>query len=73
MKKSCLLVLALPFVIALSACDKAPSPSSNAQNSINDALDRRPNEKIRDAAEDTSDAVKRAAGDIKDAAKDATK
>lgn len=73
MKKFSLLLFALPFVLALGACDKAPSPSSNAQNSLNDALDRRPNEKLRDAAEDTSDAVKRAAGDVKDAVKDATK
>jgi hypothetical protein len=39
--------------LALPACEK----KSDVGNSINDALDRRPNEKLRDAGEDINDAV----------------
>ncbi|MFZ1244273.1 MAG: hypothetical protein WAR41_04335 [Azonexus sp.] len=73
MKKPYALLLALPLLCALAACDKPADLSSNAKNSINDALDRRPQEKIRDAAEDAGDAIKKGAGDVKDAVKDAVK
>jgi hypothetical protein len=75
MKKAHTLLLALPFMLALTACGKPPEPTlgSNNKDSINDALDRRPNEKPRDAVEDVGDAAKRAGGDAKDAVKDATK
>jgi len=39
--------------LALPACEK----KSDVGNSINDAMDRRPNEKLRDAGEDIKDAV----------------
>lgn len=75
MKTTRTLLLALPLVFALAACDKQPEPTlgTNNKDSLNDALDRRPNEKTRDAVESTGDAVKEAGGDIKDAVKDATK
>jgi uncharacterized lipoprotein len=74
MKTTHTLLLAFPLVFALAACDKQPEPIlSNNKDSLNDALDRRPNEKPRDAVESTGDALKEAGGDIKDAAKDATK
>lgn len=58
----------------LAACDKQQEPTlgTNNKDSVNDALDRRPNEKVRDAAEDVGDSMKRGAGDTKDAVKDAT-
>ncbi len=75
MKTSHTLLLALPLMFALSACNKPAEPmlGSNNKDSLNDALDRRPNEKARDALESAGDAVKEAGGDIKDAVKDATK
>ena len=75
MKTTRTLLLAFPLLFALAACNKPPEPTlgSNNKDSINDALDRRPNEKPRDAVEDIGDAAKRAGGDVKDAVKDATK
>ena len=57
---------------AAPACKKK-APMDSMQNGINDALDRRPGEKVLDATEDAKDAVKDAAGDIKEAVHDATK
>ena len=59
-------------LLALPACEKK-STSEKVKDGINDALDRRPGEKVRDAAEDAKDAVKDAGKDVKDAVKDATK
>lgn len=75
MKTTRTLLFALPLMLALAACEKPPEPTlgSNSKDSLNDALDRRPNEKARDALESTGDAVKEAGGEIKDAVKDATK
>jgi hypothetical protein len=76
MKSIRTLLLALPLLFALAACDnKQPEPTlgSNNKDSLNDALDRRPHEKTRDAAEDIGDSIKRAGGDAKDAVKDETK
>ncbi len=60
-------------VIALVACDKPQTTSEKVKDNVNDALDRRPGEKVRDAAEDAKDAVKDAAKDVKGAVKDAAK
>lgn len=75
MKKGHTLLLSLPLLFALSACNKPPEPTlgSNNKDSLNDALDRRPNEQARDAVESTGDAIKEAGGEIKDAVKDASK
>lgn len=75
MKTTRTLLFAFPLLFALAACDKPPEPTlgSNNKDSLNDALDRRPNEQARDAVESTGDAVKEAGGEIKDAVKDATK
>lgn len=62
------ILAAVAALLVLSACEK-----KNAQDGVKDALDSRPAEKVRDAAEDTKDAVKGAAKDAKDAVKDATK
>lgn len=60
-------------LFAIPACQEKATTTDKAKDSINDALDRRPGEKTRDAAEDATDAVKDAAKDVKDAVKDATK
>lgn len=60
-------------VLALTACEPKQTTSEKVKDNVNDALDRRPGEKVRDAAEDTKDAVKDAGKDIKGAVKDATK
>ena len=65
------LLLVLPLFILLAACDQKQSTSATVKDKVNDALDRRPNEKLRDAAEDLRDGVKEAARDLKAASKDA--
>jgi hypothetical protein len=51
------------------ACERKPTVTEKVTDKVNDALDRRPGEKVRDAAEETKDAVKDAANDVKDAVK----
>ena len=69
MKLSSLFVM-VAMLFALAACDTKPkSTTEQVKDKVNDALDRRPNEKLRDAAEDVRDGVKEAAKDLKEAAK----
>ena len=64
------LLLATSMVFALSACDQKPkSTTEQIKDKVNDVLDRRPNEKVRDAAEDIRDGVKEAVKDLKSAGK----
>jgi hypothetical protein len=56
---------ALAFI---PACEKNETPE--VKEKIDDALDRRPNEELKDAGEDIKDAAKDAGNDVKDAAKD---
>ena len=65
------LFLCAAALFALTGCDR--STDGKVKDGVNDALDRRPGENVRDAAEDTKDAVKEAGRDIKDAARDATR
>ena len=66
MKYQCLLAAAT-FAI-LPACEKHEAPE--VKEKVDDALDRRPNEKLKDAGEDIKDGAKDAADGVKDAAKD---
>lgn len=54
--------------LAMTSCER----DDTVKEKVDDALDRRPGEKVRDAGEDVKDAVKDAADDTKDAVKDAT-
>ena len=54
-------------LLAIPACEQ--KPNLNRTDGIKDALDARPNEGIRDAAEDIGHAVKDAGRDIKKAVK----
>ncbi len=65
------LFIAAAALLASPACKKQ-STTDKVKDGINDALDRRPGEKVRDAAEDATDAIKEAGKDAKDALKDAT-
>ena len=65
------LLITAAALLASPACKKQ-STTDKAKDGINDALDRRPGEKVRDAAEDAADAIKEAGKDAKDAVKDAT-
>lgn len=60
---------ALVALFSLPACKKQETTSEKVSDRVNDALDNRPGEPMRDAAEDTKDAVKDAADDVKDAVK----
>ena len=77
-------LLLIAAAMTLPACEQKMTTTEKAKDNINDALDRRPHEKVRDAAEDAKDSLKDAgkdvkevvkdtAKDVKDAAKDATK
>ena len=66
-----LLVISALFV-AMPACERKETSTEKVKDGVNDALDRRPGEKVRDAAEDVKDAVKDAAHETKDAVNDAT-
>ncbi|ADB18731.1 conserved hypothetical protein [Pirellula staleyi DSM 6068] len=52
-------------LLILSGCGQ--KSDSNQPNGIKDAIDARPNEELRDAAEDAGDAVKEAGQDMKEA------
>lgn len=67
------LILITAALMALPACERNKPTSEKIKDGVNDALDRRPGEKVKDAAEDARDAVKDAGKDIKDAVKDSTK
>lgn len=54
----------------IPACERKESPAPEVKEKIDDALDRRPNEGVRDAAEDVKDAAKDVGEDIKDAGKE---
>ncbi len=69
------------LVVPLIACEEK-TPAQKTQDKVEDALDRRPHEKIKDAAEDirddakdaakkTGEAVKNAAQEAKEAAQKA--
>jgi gas vesicle protein len=61
-------LLAAASLATFSACEKKETPE--VKEKVDDALDRRPNEGIKDAAEDVKDAAKDTGNEIKDAAKD---
>ncbi len=56
-------------LLALPSCEQKQTPTDKVKDKVNDALDRRPGEKVRDVTEDAKDAVK----DVKDAVKDSVK
>jgi hypothetical protein len=71
--------VAAATLLSLSACEKKTAGEKVADK-VGDALDSRPNEKLKDAGEDIKDAakdagngIKDAAGEVKDAAQDAVK
>jgi len=66
------LLLITASLIALPACEQKQSSTEKAAEAIDDALDRRPGEKVLDAAEDAKSAVEEAAEDTKEAVEDAS-
>lgn len=71
MKQYYALIL-IAAILALSACDQNQTGSEKVMDNANDILDRRPGEKVRDAAEDVGDELKGAGKEIKEKVKDAT-
>jgi len=65
-----LLAVASGTMLLATSCERKPRTLGEK---IDDALDTRPNEKLKDAAEDVGDAAKDAAHEVKDAVKDATR
>lgn len=68
--KSITTILSAVLLLTFTACEKKPQTlGEKIENKTNDALDRRPGEKVRDAAEDVKAEAKEAKEDIKDAVK----
>ena len=55
-------------LFAFAACEPK-TPAEKVKDKVGDALDSRPNEKLRDAGENVKDAAKDAKDGVKDAAK----
>ena len=52
-------LVVLGLLSSFVACERRPQTTGEkVENKVNDALDRRPGENVRDAAENTKDAVK---------------
>lgn len=66
------LLIIVAIIIALPACDQNKTTTEKIMGKTDDILDRRPGEKVQDAAEDVGDELKGAAKEIKEKAKDAT-
>jgi len=58
-------LLVAAALLAVPACDQ--NSNMNQKDGVKDAMDNRPNEGVRDAAEDAGDAVRGAGHDAKDA------
>ncbi len=65
--KSYVYLLIASSLLILPACEQ--KSNVNQQNGVKDAIDARPYEGVRDAAEDASDAAKDAGRELKDAVK----
>ena len=59
-------------ILVLPACDQSQTGTDKVMNKVDDALDRRPGEKVRDAAEDIGSELEDAGGEIKESVKDVT-
>lgn len=69
--KSLLSLCSSVAILAALGCDKKPETlGEKVEDKVKDATDSRPNEKVKDAAEDVRDGVKDAARDVKDAVKE---
>jgi hypothetical protein len=69
--KSTLLIASITFGIGLgcttfTGCERKPDTVGER---VDDALDARPNEKLKDAGEDLKDGIEDAADEVKDAVK----
>ena len=64
--------LLIAALITLSACDQNNANSSAVKDNVDDILDQRPGEKVRDTVEDAGDKLKGAGKEIKETIKDAT-
>jgi hypothetical protein len=67
------LFFAAALLLGLPACERKKSASGEVKDTVDDVLDRRPGEKVRDAAEEAKDAVKDAGKEVKEAVEDAAK
>lgn len=65
----CALLTTATSVVVLTGCKEKPRTIGER---VDDALNTRPNEKLRDAAENVGDAAKDAGSSVKEAARDAT-
>lgn len=73
MKLSYLYMLVIAAtILMLPACNQSQTGGEKVMDNVDDALDRRPGEKILDATEDAGDKIKEIGKDAKENVKDAT-
>jgi len=70
--KNCSHLLLAGGLLLLPACEQKQTSTEEVKETVNDALDRRPGEEARDAAEEAGDAIEDAAEDVKDTVNEAT-
>lgn len=61
------------LLLACPACKKEQTAGEKIKGRVDDALNRRPNEELRDAVEDAQDAAVKVVDEAKKAVEDATK
>lgn len=59
------------LILVLPACDQIQTGTNKVMDKVDDALDRRPGEKARDATEDLGNELEDASEEIKESVKDA--
>jgi predicted lipoprotein len=68
------LLLALVLLVGLAACEQKPKTTTEKiKDKVDDALDRRSNEKLRDAAEELQEGAKEVSKELKEAEKEIAK
>lgn len=72
--RSARLLFALVLLVGLAGCEQKPkSTTEKIQEKVDDALDRRSHEEVRDAAEDLAKAAKKTAAEVEEGAKEVAK
>ena len=68
--KTTRLLFALVLLVGLAGCEQKPkSATEKIKDKVDDALDRRSNEKLRDAAEEVKEGAKEVAKEVEEAGK----
>ena len=67
MKTNTIILTIAAAVLSLASCEQKKEPAGELKEKIDDALDRRPNEKLKDSIEDLEKDARKAGEGISDA------